>query len=264
MPKKLVWFVVPLLLLVVFLLAPFLTGCRQEDNPVPPGAVHTGAADSDTGGSDTGAGSGNGTVTGTDTSQAAPVPAAAAAGETPGAPPAGSEAGLPGLPAANGVGSPGLPAAGGAAAPQTGPVTPHATDPDPAGQSPATSPDPAAFQAGESVTVQIAVIGQNGELLYGPGTVELPTSSPRGATALGALAATGLPYGVSSRFPDFVEAVAGLRNQGQSGWLYQVNGAVPPVSAAKKKLAAHDRVIWWYSKSINDPPPAWESLTRLP
>lgn len=298
MPKKLMWFIVPLLMLLVVLLVPFLTDCRQGDNPVPPDAVHTGAGNSNTGNSDTGAGPGNGTVTSTDPSQAASFPAAGVSGETPGVPdatggaaqpgpPAGGEveppgrsaageADTPGPPAASESNLPGLPAGGEAAAPgleaapPTGPVTPPApgwppaTTPDPAGQPPATAPVQAASQAGETVPVQIAVIGKNGELLYGPGPVALPTGSPRGATALGALAATGLPYGVSSRFPDLVETVAGLRNQGQAGWLYQVNGTVPPVAAAKKKLAAHDRVIWWYSNSIHDPPPAWDSLARLP
>jgi len=114
----------------------------------------------------------------------------------------------------------------------------------------------------EAVLVNIAVMGKNEELLYGPGMVKLSKNNPWGATALGALEATGLPYDVSKRFPDFVEAVAGLRNKGQAGWLYKVNDEVPLVAADKKLVTANDRVIWWYSSSINDTPPNWEELVR--
>jgi len=119
---------------------------------------------------------------------------------------------------------------------------------------------PAGATGSEAVTVNIAVVGKNRELLYGPGPVKLLKNNPWGLTALGVLDATGLPYDISKRFPDFVEAIAGLRNKGQSGWLYKVNGEVPPVAADKKPVAANDRVIWWYSSSINETPPTWEEL----
>jgi len=138
---------------------------------------------------------------------------------------------------------------------ETGPVSP----PAPVKDSLAT---PAESTVSEAIPVNIAVIGKNGELLYGPGTVKLFKNNPRGVTAMGALEATGLPYDVSSRFPDFVEAVAGLRNKGQAGWLYKVNDEVPLVAADKKQVTANDRVIWWYSGSINDAPPSWDELVK--
>lgn len=106
----------------------------------------------------------------------------------------------------------------------------------------------------------LAVVGKDDELIFGPTKVELPESDTQSLTALSVLAATGLSYSVSNRWPDFVEAIAGQRNQGQAGWLYQVNGVVPLVAAGKKTLAAGDRVIWWYSDSISDPPPNWGQL----
>ncbi len=81
-------------------------------------------------------------------------------------------------------------------------------------------------------------------------------------TALGALEATGVSYEVSKRWPDFVETIAGQRNKGQAGWLYKVNEEVPLVAAGKKQLAAGDRVIWWYSRSINNPAPVWEQFVK--
>jgi len=138
-------------------------------------------------------------------------------------------------------------------APETGPAPPPA-------DSKSSLPPPAESTGSEAVTVKIAVVGENRELLYGPGIVKLSKNNPGGLTALGALDATGLPYNISKRFPGFVEAIAGLHNKGQGGWLYQVNGEVPPVAADKRAVAANDRVIWWYSSSINAPPPRWEQL----
>ncbi len=110
----------------------------------------------------------------------------------------------------------------------------------------------------ETLTVNIAVVGKNGQFLFSPGSVELA----QGATAVDALAATGLVYATSKRFPDLVESVAGFSNRGQAGWLYQVNGEVPLVAASKKQVSADDRVIWWYSNSINEPVPSWEQLAK--
>jgi hypothetical protein len=108
------------------------------------------------------------------------------------------------------------------------------------------------------LTVNIAVVGKNGQILFRPSSVKLV----QGATAVDALAATGLVYTYSKRFPDLVESVAGFSNKGQAGWLYQVNGEVPLVAANKKHVSADDRVIWWYSDSINAPVPSWEQLVK--
>lgn len=110
--------------------------------------------------------------------------------------------------------------------------------------------------------VGIAVIGMNGELLYGPEKVTVTGKNFGGITALGALDATGLPYTTSRRWAIFVEAIAGQRNKGQAGWMYQVNGETPLTGADRKPLKAGDKVIWWYSKSIDTRPPAWDQLRK--
>lgn len=134
----------------------------------------------------------------------------------------------------------------------------------PAPAQPATSaPAPSAGANDHNlVTCHLAVVGKGGKPLFGPAPVKLSPDTPQGLTALGVLAAAGLSYNVSKRWPDFIEAIAGQRNQGQSGWLYQVNDAVPPVAAGKKTVAAGDKIIWWYSGSISDPPPVWEQLVQ--
>ncbi len=77
-----------------------------------------------------------------------------------------------------------------------------------------------------------------------------------------ALEATGLPYDVSSRWPDLVEVIAGQRNKGQAGWMYKVNETVVMSAANKKQIASGDKIIWWYSESIDNPPPEWSGLEK--
>ncbi|MCL6610351.1 MAG: DUF4430 domain-containing protein [Peptococcaceae bacterium] len=125
-------------------------------------------------------------------------------------------------------------------------------------RGPAAGPPGGAEEGG--CTVGIAVVGMNGELLYGPGNVALAGKNTWGVTALGALDATGLPYTVSARWPGFVEAVAGQRNKGQAGWMFKVNNEVPLVAAGQKTVNPGDKVIWWYSKSMGDSVPDWDGL----
>ncbi|AKX96880.1 Ig-like, group 2 [Moorella thermoacetica] len=108
-------------------------------------------------------------------------------------------------------------------------------------------------------TVDIAVVGRNGELLYGPGAVTVSKDGRWGLTALGALEATGLPYEEAG---GFVKSIAGQANSGMNGWMYKVNGSVPMVSASQEIVRDGDQVIWWYSMDLNSPGPTWDSLLK--
>jgi len=110
--------------------------------------------------------------------------------------------------------------------------------------------------------VGIAVVGMDGELLYGPGNVTVTKKNMWEVTAMGALDATGLTYTMSTRWSGFIEAVAGQRNKGQAGWMYMVNGEIPMVAADQKTIKAGDKVIWWYSKSMGAPTPDWDDLIK--
>ena len=114
----------------------------------------------------------------------------------------------------------------------------------------------------DGCTIGIAVVGMNGELLYGPGNVTVTRKNIWEVTALGALDATGLPYTMSTRWPGFVEAVARQPNKGQAGWMYKVNNEIPMAAADQKPVKAGDKVIWWYSKSMGDPTPDWDDLIK--
>ncbi len=125
---------------------------------------------------------------------------------------------------------------------------------------PAASEKPAAPEV--IAVVEVAVVGQDGRLLYGPAEVRLTKENPWGNTALGALDATGIPYTISSRFSGFVDSIAGQRNRGQSGWMYSVNGAIPSVAASEKIVKQGDKVLWWYSQSLGQAPPSWDELEK--
>lgn len=112
------------------------------------------------------------------------------------------------------------------------------------------------------VLVAIAVVGSEGELLLAPREVCLYPGGKWEITPLGALEASGLAFKLSPRYPEFVEEIAGQRNRGQAGWMYSVNGEIPMVSAARKRLKAGDRVIWWYSRNLGQVPPSWEGLLK--
>jgi len=116
--------------------------------------------------------------------------------------------------------------------------------------------------SGEATVVNIAVIGRDGELLYGPAEVKIAKENTWGITALGVLDATGLPYTISARYADLVDSIAGQRNRGQAGWMYSVNGEIPAVAAAKKPVKQGDKVVWWYSKSMEQKPPTWDELVK--
>lgn len=112
----------------------------------------------------------------------------------------------------------------------------------------------------EGLKVDIAVVGVKGQLLYGPATVTVPQNNRWGLTALGALDATGLKYSLSPNYGNFVISIAGQTNKGMCGWMYKVNGEVPMVAASEKKVNQGDKIIWWYSESIDASSPTWENL----
>jgi len=111
----------------------------------------------------------------------------------------------------------------------------------------------------DQYSVNIAVVGQSGELLYSPGSATVNKTGKWGLTALGALHATGLSYTDDG---GFVKSIAGQANSGMNGWMYKVNGSVPMMQASAKTVGEGDQVIWWYSKDMNSPGPTWDSLFR--
>ncbi|NLO89369.1 MAG: DUF4430 domain-containing protein [Clostridia bacterium] len=108
--------------------------------------------------------------------------------------------------------------------------------------------------------VFVAVVGKEGELLFGPSMVTLKEDSRWGLTAMGALQATGLSFTTHPNYGDFVTSVEGLKNEGSGGWMYKVNDEIPSVSAGEITLERGDKVIWWYSSGSDFEGPSWDSL----
>ncbi|AKX94240.1 hypothetical protein MTHERMOG20_01730 [Moorella thermoacetica] len=114
--------------------------------------------------------------------------------------------------------------------------------------------------AAEGYQVHVAIVGMKGQLLFGPTTVTVNKNNRWGLTALGALEATGLKYSLAPGYGNFVQSIAGQANKGMCGWMYKVNDEAPMVAASEKKVNPGDKIIWWYSESINNAGPTWEGL----
>ncbi|ADL07128.1 S-layer homology domain-containing protein [Thermosediminibacter oceani] len=124
--------------------------------------------------------------------------------------------------------------------------------------SPGSEPGSSEPVPGEvECTVDIAVVGRDGELLFGPDSVTVSRNGRWGLTALGALDATGLDYECDG---GFVKSIEGQANQGMNGWMYKVNGKVPSVAASEKAIGDGDEIIWWYSTDYRSSGPTWEDL----
>ncbi|MDN5331084.1 MAG: hypothetical protein PWP45_309 [Tepidanaerobacteraceae bacterium] len=107
--------------------------------------------------------------------------------------------------------------------------------------------------------VYVAVVGKDGELLFGPSSVTVRANGKWGLTALGALDATGLDYVDDN---GFVKNIEGQSNSGMNGWMYKVNGKVPSILASKFTIDDGDEIIWWYSTDINSTGPEWDELVN--
>jgi len=100
------------------------------------------------------------------------------------------------------------------------------------------------------VTVSVKVIGKNGETLFSSRNVTLYADDRHGITPVGALAKTGLSYKYDTIY--YIHTIAGQGPQGQSGWMYKVNGISPNVAAIDYKLSPGDNVVWFYSTDSNN------------
>ncbi|NHM27600.1 DUF4430 domain-containing protein [Desulfofundulus sp. TPOSR] len=114
-----------------------------------------------------------------------------------------------------------------------------------------------------AVTVGMAVVGMNNELLFGPSYVTVTKDNQWGLTALGALDASGVPYHTSTwSWGILVDEIAGQANSGMAGWMYTVNGQVPSYGPEKYNIKEGDRIIFYYSKSMDQQPPKWDDLMK--
>ena len=110
------------------------------------------------------------------------------------------------------------------------------------------------------LAVNIAVVGKNGTLLFGPSSISLSSQDRFALTAMGALNKTGLRWSFSDRWEGLIVEIAGEQNQGMSGWMYSVNARVPTVLASEQSVSDGDRIIFWYSQDASASSPEWDRL----
>ncbi|MEN6349390.1 MAG: S-layer homology domain-containing protein, partial [Syntrophomonas sp.] len=114
------------------------------------------------------------------------------------------------------------------------------------------------------IKVYIQVVGQNNDILYGPGGITLDKNNQYGLTPIGALNATGLSWQFSERFPGLVVNIGGMANEGMSGWMFKVNGVAPSIPASDYNLLEGDQLIWWYSSDAGSSGPDWDDTLTAP
>ncbi|WAI02421.1 DUF4430 domain-containing protein [Methanogenium organophilum] len=75
-------------------------------------------------------------------------------------------------------------------------------------------------------------------------------------SALGVLKKAGISFKVSDKWDGglFVIEVDGTPNKDLAGWMYQVNGISPGVTADNEPVSTGDEVIWYYSESMSQTP----------
>lgn len=133
--------------------------------------------------------------------------------------------------------------------------------PDP-GDDPGNGDDRGTSPAVDTITVGIAVVGKNGEVLFSPSSRTLSEDNPWELTAMGALNVTGLNYTLCTKHEGFVTGIEGQFNEAKSGWMYNVDGYTPSVLAKDFVVDDNDRVMWWFSEDFGVAPPAWEDLKK--
>ncbi len=115
---------------------------------------------------------------------------------------------------------------------------------------------------GSTVTVNIAIVGKDGELIYAPGEITVQESGDWGLTALGALDATGVSYEVEEYdWGPYVTSINGQAGDPNGGWLYTVNDESPLVGMHQYDLQDGDCIIIYNSTDWQIPGPTWEGLT---
>ncbi|MBU7005857.1 S-layer homology domain-containing protein [Phosphitispora fastidiosa] len=126
----------------------------------------------------------------------------------------------------------------------------------PGGSNPGTTPE-------EEFEVEIAIVGKEGvqKPILGRDEVTVNEDSEYGLTVLGALDATGKEYDLGFiESGGKVESIEGELNSGMNGWMYKVNDRPGTGPAAYASVDEGDRIIWWYSDSMNSTGPEWEDI----
>ncbi len=114
-----------------------------------------------------------------------------------------------------------------------------------------------------AVRVHVRVEGKT-QTIYGATEPRLETASSALDALETASAAGEFFYHVTSTsFGPYVDQVGRFPAAGETGWVFKVNGASPPVGADKVELKDGDRVLWYWAQfGIVPGGPATLTLSR--
>ena len=105
----------------------------------------------------------------------------------------------------------------------------------------------AAVPSALAAAVHVRVEGKT-QTLFGP--TEPRASASNALEALEAASIAGeLYYHVAqTSFGPYVDQIGRFPAAGQTGWVFKVNGALPPVAADQVSLRDGDRVLWYWAQ----------------
>ncbi len=104
------------------------------------------------------------------------------------------------------------------------------------------------------ISADLAIVGRSGRIIFKREGITVS-----GGRVVDTLEAAGIAYETAYQ-GKLITSIGGLKNEGMSGWMYQINGETVMRSAAEQEIREGDCVIWWYSEKIDQEPPQWDEL----
>jgi hypothetical protein len=97
-----------------------------------------------------------------------------------------------------------------------------------------------------AATVKVRVEGKT-QTLWGPTELTVTASTALDALEAASIAGEFYYHVTQSSFGPYVDQVGRYGASADSGWVFKVNDASPPVGADKVTLKDNDRVLWYYA-----------------
>jgi hypothetical protein len=97
-----------------------------------------------------------------------------------------------------------------------------------------------------AASVHVRVEGKT-KTIFGASEPRAVASNPLEALDVTSLAGEFYYHVATSSFGQYVDQIGRYANAGTSGWVFKVNGAMPPVGADQVQLKDGDTVLWYYA-----------------
>ena len=105
----------------------------------------------------------------------------------------------------------------------------------------------AAVPSALAASVHVRIEGKT-QTLFGPTEPRLSASSPLEALEAASVAGELYYHVASASFGNYVDQIGRYAAAGQTGWVFKVNGALPPVAADQVSLKDGDHVLWYWAQ----------------